>query len=98
MIKVIIERKIIEGGEAQYQAAILRLLREIREAPGYVSGETYQEIGKPSHYIVIANWVSMESWDRWLRSRERFRVISEISPYLEEEEKFVILEKQTYSK
>ena len=97
MIKVLIERKVIAGAEFHYQQAVNNMLNEIQKAPGYLSGETYREIHKPNHFIVIANWKSLEHWNRWLKSKARRMVVSEISPYMEEEEKFVVLEKQVYS-
>lgn len=97
MIKVIIERKVIPGAERHYQRAVSHLLSEIQLAPGYISGETYQELDRPNHFIVIANWQSLDHWQRWLISRERRAVVSEISPYMEEEETFMVLERQAYN-
>lgn len=97
MIKVIIERKVIPGAEKHYQNAVNNLLNEIQKAPGYLSGETYHEMEKPNHFIVIANWKSLDHWNRWLVSKDRRKVVSEISPYMEDKEKFVVLEKQIYA-
>lgn len=97
MIKVIIERKVIPGAEKHYQKAVNEMLNEIQNAPGYVSGETYHEIERPNHFIVIANWKSLEHWANWLTSKERRNVVSKISPYMEEAEKFIVLERQIYS-
>ncbi|MCG8673019.1 MAG: antibiotic biosynthesis monooxygenase [Pseudomonadales bacterium] len=96
MIKVIIERRVIPGAESHYQRAVSNLLDEIQNAPGYLSGESYQEIARPSHFVVIANWKSLDHWERWLRSKERRHVVSEIAPYMEDAEKFIVLEKQLY--
>ena len=96
MIKVIIERKVIPGAESHYKQAVTNLMSVIREAPGYMSGETYHELDRPNHFIVIANWESLNHWKRWLTSRERRLVVSEIAPFLEAEEKFTILERQAY--
>lgn len=97
MIKVIIERKVIPGAERHYQKAVVNLLEEIQKAPGYISGETYHEVARPNHFIVIANWQSLDHWGRWLTSKARRRVVSEIAPFMEEEEKFIVLERQIYS-
>lgn len=97
MIKVIIERKVIPGAEKHYQRAVTNLLNEIEKAPGYISGETYHEINRPNRFIVIANWRSLDHWGRWLTSRQRRQVVQEIAPFMEEEEKFIVLERQIYS-
>lgn len=97
MIKVIIERKVIPGAEKHYQRAVNNMLHEIQKAPGYLSGETYHEIGRNNRFIVIANWKSLDHWSRWLKSKERRNVVSHISPYMEEEEKFIVLERKIYS-
>ena len=97
MIKVIIERKVIPGAESHYQQAVTNLLSEIQNAPGYISGETYHELDRRNHFIVIANWESLDHWALWLTSRERRAVVAEIAPFMEEEEKFIVLERQVYS-
>ncbi|MDX1694537.1 MAG: antibiotic biosynthesis monooxygenase family protein [Ketobacteraceae bacterium] len=96
MIKVIIERKVIPGAEAHYKQAVTNLMRAIEEAPGFVTGETYHELNRPNHFIVIANWQSLSHWKRWLNSRQRRSAVREIAPFMEREEKFTVLERQVY--
>ena len=96
MIKVIIERKVIPGAEAHYREAVSNLMSAIQEAPGYIAGETYHEVNRPNHFIVIANWESLNHWKRWLNSRERRAAAREIAPFMEDKEKFTVLKRQVY--
>ncbi len=78
-IKVIIERKVMEGKQAE----LMDLMRELRSSAlyrkGYISGETLRSKDDPSTYIVISNWQSVEDWEGWQNHPER----NEISKKLE---------------
>ena len=91
MIKVIIERKIADGMESTYDAAIKNTLRAILEAPGYVSGATYKDVKDSNRRVIITNWANHEAWQLWSKSAERADVIGAIQPILEEQEKITVL-------
>ena len=67
MIRVIIEREIVEGLESFYESAIANLLNVMAKAPGYVSGESSVEIHRPNRYVVITRWIDEAAWNNWLR-------------------------------
>ena len=91
MIKVIIERRIADGMDSTYEAAIKDTLRTILEAPGYISGANYKDANDDRHRVIITNWISLESWQRWKGSDDRQRVIGAIQPILEIQEKITVL-------
>ena len=91
MIKVIIERRVAPGLEGYYQQIISDLLNQIETAPGYLGGESLEDTNAPNHFIIIAKWRSIDAWENWYNSSNRKRIISEISPLLEQPERFTIL-------
>jgi len=91
MIRVIIEREIAEGLEEFYEKAIAKLLDVMITAPGYVSGESLVEIRRPNRYIVITRWVSEAAWNSWCASVERQQLLAAIGPFMQSEEKFILL-------
>ena len=96
MIRVIIEREIAEGLEEFYEKAITRLLDVMITAAGYVSGESLVDIHRPNRYIVITRWLSEEAWTRWCASEERQQMLAAIGPFMQSEEKFILLKQLTF--
>jgi antibiotic biosynthesis monooxygenase (ABM) superfamily enzyme len=92
MIKVIIERKIALGLEANYQDAIKATLKDALDAPGYISSESLTDINQPKHKILITKWSSVKAWQQWYSSEPRKSVVSAIQAVLEEPEKITLFE------
>ena len=98
MIRVIIEREIAEGLEKYYESAIAELLDIMANAPGYLAGESLVEIQRPNHYVVVTRWVGEDAWNRWLHSQERQQVTDRIRPFLQQDEKIVVLRQVLYQR
>jgi len=96
MIKVIIERQVVEGLEAHYEKAISELLSVMTSAPGYISGESLVDTKRPNHYLVIAKWTAESAWSKWFYSDERKQLMVAIAPFLLTEEKFTLLKQLAY--
>jgi len=96
MIRVIIERQIAEGLERFYESEIARLLEVVRDAPGYLSGESLVDIQHPNHYVVLTRWTSEDTWNRWFHSAERQELLNAIRPFLLDDEKFTLLRQLKY--
>jgi antibiotic biosynthesis monooxygenase (ABM) superfamily enzyme len=90
MIKVIIERKIAPGLDLNYQAAIKATLKDVLDAPGYISSESLSDINRPKHKMLITKWTSVKAWEDWHKSEQRNSVVSAISLVLEEPEKITL--------
>lgn len=92
MIRVLIERQIIEGLEQPYSNAITTMMQAIIQAPGFVSGESLRELDRPNHHLVLSAWSSRHAWERWAVSRERRDALDAISPFMAEPERITMLE------
>jgi len=96
MIRVIIERQIAEGLEQYYEPEISRLLEIMKDAPGYLSGESLVEIHRPNHYLVLTRWTNEDAWNRWFHSEQRQESLNVIRPFLQQDEKFTLLRQLSY--
>lgn len=81
-VKVIIERQVEKGKEAE----LVQLLGELRARalmqPGYISGETLAALDDPSTRLVISTWHSAVDWKAWEGSAERAQLTSSIEQLL----------------
>ncbi len=92
MIRVLLERHVIEGMEETFNRA-LRDVRQFAVAfPGYISGESLQNRDDPHNYVVISTWRSSSDWEAWARSEERGRAQAQLAPLLAEAEKVTVFE------
>ncbi len=98
MIKVIIERVVAEGLEVPYEKAVADLLTVMTRARGYISGESLIDVRHTNHYVVVARWSNVGSWDSWFQSEDRKKVVEAIAPFLQIEEKFTVLQQLSYHK
>lgn len=91
MIRVVVERHIKEGQEAE----VLKLIREIRGGalgqPGYISGETLVGYEDHSLCMVISNWESVEHWKAWEDSTQRKALDDKVEPLLVDEPRITLL-------
>lgn len=96
MIKVIIERVVAEGLEVPYEKAVADLLTVMTRARGYISGESLVDADHPNHYVVVARWSDRRAWDQWFLSEDRKTVVAAIAPFLQIDEKFIVLHQLAY--
>ncbi|GGY84750.1 antibiotic biosynthesis monooxygenase family protein [Marinobacter zhanjiangensis] len=92
MIRVIIERHIAESLESAYEERSRSILQSAVAAAGFVSGETLVDARDRNHRFTLANWRSEADWDRWYNSEERRRLLSEVKPMMDQDERITILE------
>ena len=85
MVKIIVERRLKEGGNPMH------LLRDLRTAamryPGYVTGETLVNTEDKTVITVISTWRSIDDWQAWEASATRADIYKLIDPLLVEEPK-----------
>lgn len=96
MIKVLIERTIAEGLEGNYEQTIIELLAHAENSPGYLGGESYRDSRRPNHYVVISMWESINAWQLWYGSHSRIEMLKKIGMFLQEPERFTVLEPCVY--
>jgi heme-degrading monooxygenase HmoA len=92
MIRVLLERHVVEGMEESFDQA----LRDVRQSavgfPGYVSGESLRNCDNPTHRVVVSTWRSAPDWEAWARSEQRSQAQARLAPLLEEPEKVTMFE------
>ena len=92
MIRVLIERRLIERVDTFAHEALRELRHEAIKKPGYISGETLRDVDDPNHYIVISSWQSRRDWETWYKSEERSRADEQFRAVLTEPEKITVFE------
>ena len=92
MISVLIERHIAESLVEHYETNARNIILQAVQTPGFVSGESFQEVGNPNKRIIWSKWHSILNWKAWHNSELRHEMMTTINPTLEEEEKITILE------
>lgn len=92
MIRVLIERQIVEGLEQPYAQAVTGMMQAIVRAPGYLSGESLRDVQYPLRHYILSAWQSEAAWQRWLHSVERQTALDAIRPFLVEAERITMLE------
>jgi quinol monooxygenase YgiN len=92
VIRVLIEREILEGLEQPYSEAVTGMMQAIVRAPGYLSGESLRNADLPHHHYILSAWQSRAAWRRWLNSIERRQALEAINPFLAQPERITVLE------
>ena len=92
MIRVTIERHIADDLEGLYEQAARETLAQAMQAPGFISGESLRNAFDHNHRIVLANYRSVQDWQRWFSSPERKNVMAKITPMLDGDEKITVME------
>ncbi|QJQ93973.1 MULTISPECIES: antibiotic biosynthesis monooxygenase [Halomonadaceae] len=86
MIKILIERRIMPGLEAEYELAAKEAMRASINARGFIAGESLCERYHPERRLLITQWRDLTAWKSWLHSPERERVMQRVLPLLSDEE------------
>ena len=91
MIKVVIQRKIKEGSEADFWKMISKLRVNAIPRKGYFSGETWVDANDPTHTIVISTWLSYEDWKVWEDHPSRQAIAEILEPMLAEHARIYVM-------
>lgn len=92
MIKILIERRIMPGLEAEYEQASREAMRTSVNARGFIAGESLCERHNPERRLLITQWRDVSAWRDWLQSAERERAMQCILPLLAEDEYIRVFE------
>ena len=89
-VKILIKR-VVPDLKAKDVMPLFRRLRNLAtNQTGYISGETLKRLDKPSEYLVISTWQSIDNWREYVVSRERNEIQDEISSRLATETSYEI--------
>lgn len=92
MIRILIERTLLENKEVEYHHLIRQLKQKASHVAGYVSGEILVDPDNSLRCLVISNWENRESWDIWADSDERKHTERMIRKMLTSDEKVSIFQ------
>ena len=70
-VRAMIKRRIPKGKEKEAAAIISALRIMASRYPGYISGETLQNIDEPEEYLVISTWKSLAAWNVFFADPKR---------------------------
>ena len=89
-IKILIRRNVPENKVKELMPVVKRLRALATTQPGYISGETLKNIDRPSEYLVISTWLSVEAWQNWFNDKERKELQAIIDTLLGEKTEYGI--------
>ena len=73
-VKIIIDRKIRKGREAEFFDLLKDLRSKAISSRGYISGETLRALSDRHNYVVVSTWQSAEDWKNWEKNPERRKI------------------------
>ena len=77
-VKVIIDRKVKKGKEAEFFDLLKELRSKAISSKGYISGETLRALSDRHNYIVVGTWYSADDWKNWKKNSERKKIQARI--------------------
>lgn len=92
MVRVVIERRLTEGGDEVIGRTLRDLRREAIHRPGYVTGETLRDVSDPHHFLILSTWRTREEWEAWAASEARQEIEDRIRPVFAEPERITVWE------
>ena len=92
MIRVLIERNIMDGLDDIYEEAVRTTLQQAISAVGFLAGESMKDSNNSHRRLTLSKWRSIQDWSNWYHSQGRTELMYKIEPMLSEPEKITILE------
>ena len=92
MLRVIIERRIKPECIENYLELIRSARKHANHFDGFIAGELLQEKDNSNLAVIISSWDDVKAWDNWFSSSERLEIIDQMRPFLEDDERIIILE------
>jgi len=82
-VKIIIKRSIPPEKSGQLMPLFKKMRSLAMNQPGYISGETLQNVDTPGEIVVISTWQTVDEWQRWVTHKERLKIQSQIDMLLD---------------
>ena len=81
-VKILI-RRIVPANKARQMIPLFREMRTLaNEQPGYITGETMRNLENPDEFLVVSTWETSDDWNRWVQSKVREQIQSQIDDLL----------------
>ena len=77
-VRIIIDRKVKKGKEADFAKLLRKLRSGAMFSKGYISGEMLRARDDPQKYIVITAWQSVADWEKYERVSETIKTHAKI--------------------
>jgi heme-degrading monooxygenase HmoA len=77
-VRIIIDRKVKKGKEADFAKLLRKLRSEAIFTKGYISGEMLRVRDDPQNYIVISAWQSVADWEKYEKTPEASKIHARI--------------------
>ncbi len=82
MLTVGLYYEVLPGKEAEFESMFGGVIRQISKMEGYVSALLYKRVDRPNSYLIYSEWKDMDSFEKFIKSREFSEVKSEGSDLL----------------
>jgi quinol monooxygenase YgiN len=92
MIRVLIERRVVEDRISDYQLAVRVVRLRAMDCEGYTSGETLRDVDDPNRFVIISTWDDVAAWKAWAASGDRREIVTKLGPMLLQSERITVLE------
>ena len=67
---------VIPGKEQEFKTGFLSVIEHLKTVGGHVESKLYEDVSSVGSYLILSQWDSRESFDRFLRSPEFAQVTS----------------------
>ena len=67
---------VIPGKEQEFERGFLAVIDHLTTVGGHVESKLYEDVSSKGSYLILSQWDSRESFDRFLRSPEFAQVTS----------------------
>ena len=59
---------VIPGKEEEFEQGFLKVLEHLKSVPGHVESHMYEDVAVTGSYVILSQWDTKESFDRFLQS------------------------------
>ena len=59
---------VIPGKEEEFEQGFLKVLDHLKTVPGHVESHMYEDVAVTGSYVILSQWDTKESFDRFLQS------------------------------
>ena len=59
---------VIPGKEEEFEQGFLKVIEHLKTVPGHVESHMYEDVAVNGSYVILSQWDTRESFDRFLQS------------------------------